>query len=410
MFGVCPYMTLRLRWARLSQLACLAVLALFAGFAVFVHIQQFILRWRAERLLSDIGEIQMGKSTWADAQRMMTRWGAWGAYDGTCSAERCQYQIVLQDAYSAEPIRFWSTGHTRPSPQMCCRWFRRPFRALGGRQAIVYAGLNVKNGIVWTKAYDVATALGPRHFEGDEEWGEELVGSADGLTRFWENVPWFSVGVSEDSTDRHPEYKAEIAPICSECLAIDANFTPFADPDIVRQLLDFNLDCITRWFECKVPAEIMPGAVRLYEQDKAVPPRSGKSWDKCELPLEVLGRDYKFVAIAEVTDTRIKHGSDGYYQWFRFRPIVSLKNRAVPQEPVDGKDEHSEPLEAHLAGGGLAADLKPGSRFILLFESALNDHDAVTIGAGKCGFVSYSEQNLAVIKRGIHRDALSDPQ
>ena len=397
-----------MRWGRVLKIAGGVVLALVAGSAVFVQVQQHILRWRAERLLADIREIQMGKSTWADAQRLMTRWGAWGAYEGFCTAERCEYRIVLQDVFSARPITFWSTGHTNPAPRVCCLWFRKPYRALGGRFAIVFAAIEVKDGIVWTKAYDVETGLGPRQVAGDEEYDVVLVAAADGLTRFWENGPWFSMGHSEDRIDRHPEYRAEIAPICSGCRAIDANFTPFADPSIVQQLLDFNLDCITSLFECKTPAEILPGAACLVEQDKTAPPRSSGSQDKCGLPFEVVGRDYKFAAIAEVVSTRTVQKPDGSYRWFRFRPIVSLKNHAVPQVPTIGKDEAVEPLEANLAGGGLVADLKPGTRFILLFENPFDEHEAVSIGADECGFVSYSEQNLAAIKRGIQRDALSD--
>jgi hypothetical protein len=340
----------------------------------------------------------------------MTRWGEWGGYEGSCTPERCDYQILLQDAVSSEQIHFWSTGGALPAPHRCCQWFHKPFRALGGRQALIYAGIKVRNGIIWTKAYDVVTGLKPRIYEGEKEYGDDLIGLADGVTRFWENESWLSMMPQRNYLVHHPEYTAEIAGICSGCRAVNAHFTPLADPVVVWQLLDFNLDCITRWFECKTPVEIMPGTVRLYEQDKAAPQRPDAPKDRCGLPLEVLGRDYKYVAIAEVVSARTIQEPDGSYRWFRFRPIVSLKNHAVPQVPTIGKDDYVEPLEAHLAGGGPVVDLKPGTRFILLFESPFDEHDTVTIGADKCGFVSYSDQNLTAIQRGIQRDVFSDAQ
>src|ERR1035437_3885420 len=104
-------MTSRLRWGRILRITDVVVLALVASSAVFVQVQQHILRWRAERLLADIREIQMGKSTWADAQRLMTRWGEWGAYEGSCTAERCDYQIVLQDSFRSFPTFFIPSGN-----------------------------------------------------------------------------------------------------------------------------------------------------------------------------------------------------------------------------------------------------------------------------------------------------------
>src|SRR5258708_29919524 len=60
-----------------------------------VQTQQRMLRWRAERLLSDMHKIRLYQSTWADAQRLMHRWGAWGHYDGSCTAANCHYAIGM---------------------------------------------------------------------------------------------------------------------------------------------------------------------------------------------------------------------------------------------------------------------------------------------------------------------------
>jgi hypothetical protein len=40
-------------------------------------------------------QIRLYQSTWADAQRLMHRWGAWGHYEGTCTAASCKYEIEM---------------------------------------------------------------------------------------------------------------------------------------------------------------------------------------------------------------------------------------------------------------------------------------------------------------------------
>ena len=60
-----------LRILRVAGLAALAVVLLtFAA----VQYQQWMLRWRAERLMADMHQIRLYQSTWADAQRLMHRW------------------------------------------------------------------------------------------------------------------------------------------------------------------------------------------------------------------------------------------------------------------------------------------------------------------------------------------------
>src|SRR5215469_15332375 len=92
------------KWA--VRIVCLAggvflFLVLLAFLAV--QIQQRTLRWRAERLLADMHQIRLYQSTWADAQRLMHRWGAWGHYDGSCTGASCTYKIELDNSIHYTP-------------------------------------------------------------------------------------------------------------------------------------------------------------------------------------------------------------------------------------------------------------------------------------------------------------------
>ena len=96
-------MTFR-KWAvRVAYLASGVFLSLVLLTFLAVQIQQRMLRWRAERLLADMHQIRLYQSTWADAQRLMHRWGAWGHYDGSCTAASCKYEIEMDSIAHYNP-------------------------------------------------------------------------------------------------------------------------------------------------------------------------------------------------------------------------------------------------------------------------------------------------------------------
>lgn len=64
-------------WGRILRLAGVTIAFVVFALCALINIQQRLLRWRANQLLRDVRAIQMGHSTWEDAQRLMNRWGAW---------------------------------------------------------------------------------------------------------------------------------------------------------------------------------------------------------------------------------------------------------------------------------------------------------------------------------------------
>jgi hypothetical protein len=68
-----------------------AVLTLALLTLAAVQFQQRLLCFRAERLMADMHEIRLYQTTWADAQKLMQKWGGWGHYDGTCTSAECRY-------------------------------------------------------------------------------------------------------------------------------------------------------------------------------------------------------------------------------------------------------------------------------------------------------------------------------
>ena len=388
----------RLCWGRVLRVTGVGVLVLVAGLAAFVQVQQHLLRWRAERLLADIREIQMGKSNWADAQRLMTRWGAWGGWEGSCTAKRCDYQIVMEDSFRALPAFFIPSGQLRIAPRTCCHWLWKPYMALGGRLSQVNARLEIKEGVVWAKSYFVEIGTFKRIPGESEPVSYSLVGNAVGMTSFQFDFRPHLLA--------HPEYLVGRPSGCEGCVLIYSHFSPFADPVIVHQLLDFNLDCLTRLHPCETVAELMPSAWRLYNQ-----PEQGGNSDKRIEPsntekLEIAGRDEYFVAIAEVVRARYALEEGKQIEWFAFRVVQSLKNR-VPVGPSPHRWE-LEGAERSYPGSEGIDELKKGDRIIVFFAARTDRPDLPNALTELDDFAVYTDRNLEIVQRGIARDKLSD--
>src|SRR5579862_2986889 len=76
------------------------VLALSASYLLlllYVQVSERIMRHRAERLVEEMRQLEVNKSTWDDLQGIRTHWGAWGDYEGDCTAKKCDYRIDFED-------------------------------------------------------------------------------------------------------------------------------------------------------------------------------------------------------------------------------------------------------------------------------------------------------------------------
>lgn len=229
-----------------------------------------------------------------------------------------------------------------------------------------------------------------------------LIGQAEGVTRFRLGRDW-------DIVRTNPEYLVESETPCTVCKFIRGEFTPYADALVQQSLLDFNMDCITRWRACDTPAQIMPSAWRIYkQQSERKQGNSIPSPFKCEVPLEILGRDNRFALVTEVTSTCSFLEPEVTRYVASLRSIESLKNEAR-QRPENLKNLRLGWTDTVLAEGRRPAEIKRGDRIIFLFEAPLDEErDVVDSGIGPCSYVLDTVRNRAAIERGISHDGLSD--
>src|SRR5216683_5403702 len=145
-------MTFR-KWAvRVVRLAGVVVVSLVLITFLAVQIQQRTLRWRAERLSADMHQIRLYQSTWADAQRLMHRWGAWGHYDGSCTSANCKYEIEMDSIASLVQRHAWLGWLLRHDRLNLYQWF-------GGRDSGFKASFTVHDGTIWRENTAIGVSI-----------------------------------------------------------------------------------------------------------------------------------------------------------------------------------------------------------------------------------------------------------
>lgn len=147
------------KWIKLTlRVVCLTTLSIVLLITAAVQLQQYLLRWRSERLMADMHQIRLYQSTWADAGKLMHRWGAWGHYDGACNSLDCRYVIEVGD-------QFWGMNErSKAGWLMRGISFVRGWGLFGGRLAALRATFTVHDGTIWCETARVFTLELKRSF------------------------------------------------------------------------------------------------------------------------------------------------------------------------------------------------------------------------------------------------------
>src|SRR5262249_11124952 len=108
-----------------------------------INLERWVLRWRAERLLTEIRSLELRKSTFADAREVMGRWRTESHELGPCRPEWCDIEITLNRDILKRMDFLWKH-----------RILASGYRWLGGRPAIMSASIRVRNNQVVRKSID----------------------------------------------------------------------------------------------------------------------------------------------------------------------------------------------------------------------------------------------------------------
>lgn len=282
---------------RTLRVVCFAALTLILLTLAEVQFQQRLLRYRAEQLMADMHQVRLYQSTWADAERLMHRWGAWGNYDGTCTAAECVYQIALTD-YSYSRIS-WLMQHGGS----------RVYSLFGGRTARLFVCFTVHDGTIWRETAAISVAASPKLLSPSEGFPLTLMVVTKSRQRLRQTRDdWWIMGTDDQLAD-HPYYKAgrpggcEIN--CEEAVVTYSTRTP---PPEIERLSSFNLSCLTQLSSCTELEQLLPAAKdwHLYhEEENSTMQQTAGTPRSCDIPLWAIARDNRHALIVEGLSNRI---------------------------------------------------------------------------------------------------------
>ena len=377
-------MTVR-KWAvRVVLFAGGVFLSLVLLTILVVQIQQRMLRWRAERLSADMQHIRLYQSTWADAQRLMRRWGSWGHYDGSCTPASCKYEIriVSLGFYNPyAPPRPWIVSllqHDRLNV----------YERLGGRGSGVFASFTVYDGTIWRTGTGIGVSVPTRRIRKQNEFEWTLFLSAGSYQRLHATLKDWGLYMHGPTPElgKHPYYKvgrpSGCIVLCQEGVVYYSTHTPPAE---IERLTSYNFSCFTSFRPCAHIEDLLPESKEwhLYSKYESSPTvsipatqhesgpfvPSTSSALQCNVPVWALARDTRYVLSIEVLSTAIEKHRDEFNQnddreLAKVRVLSSLKE---PAPWLPGAIANAYPFrgDAFDSPRWEAEHLVPGRRFIV---------------------------------------------
>lgn len=334
-------MTFR-KWAvRVVRFAGVAIVSLLLVTFLAVQLQQWMLRWRSERLLADMHQIRLYQSTWADAQRLMHRWGAWGYYDGSCTAASCTYgiEMVCIPCYSPRiPRHAWLDSLMMHDRFNLFEWF-------GGRGSRFYAGFTVHDGTIWRESTGIRVDVPTRRMRKENNFEWSLSVGAESRQRLHRSLedPFMMVG-GDDSVAGHPYYKVWRPSGCKIlCQIVSVYYSTHTPPAEIERLTSYDFSCFTRFKPCARIVDLLPAAEEwhLYDSEYEssptvlVPkerPLSKYSMPKpppcSSIPVWAQARDARYVLTVDALSMKIVEDQEThqlYRKVAKVRVVDSLK-------------------------------------------------------------------------------------
>ena len=353
------------KWAiRIVLFAGGVALSLVLVAFLSVQFQQRMLRWHAEQLLADMHQIRLYQSTWADAQRLMHRWGAWSHYDGSCTAANCNYEIEMDSIarYNPRVPRHawldWLLAHDRLN---LYQWF-------GGRGSAVRTSFTVHDGVIWRESTAMGVSVPRRrmHRYTDvntilvfDDFDKELsigAGSYQRLHRTLEN-PFLHMGGAEGLAG-HPYYKVGGPDGCKpNCQIVVVYYSTHTPPAEIERVTSYDFSCFTRFSPCAEIEDLLPAAKEwhLYKKDELK--QSSLPEKPCDIPVWAMARDARYVLAVEALSTKIVTNHEDYGEYHRevakVRVVSSLKEPApwLPGTIVSAYPYMWPPQEPLVPGG-----------------------------------------------------------
>jgi len=400
------------------KLTAITLICFALSLILLVQIDRCLLRYRAARLLDDFHSIRLRQSTWSDAQRLVSRWGAFGHYEGTCTATKCSYFITLSDLQSRieRPLDEYMSAHY-PQSYSGIR-LGHIFSKLGSRYAHMRVGFLVKDGIIQRSSIVEileVPASDPTCDMNCDGYGLILKAVAnDHLLPHQED---FWLLGEEEQLAQHPDFKVGTPSGCENCMSADITFTPYIGQQELNRITAFNMSCFATLRACRTLPEVLPAATgwHLYPNVEGGPsvPNYEATKRPCDVPVFALARDVTSVFLVEAisAQTFLNH-EDGDPPFDRERQRVTAEVIKVfkgSSAPAPGSQISLIPFAGIFGDRQYQFENLAEKRRYLIFrnEDAIRDHASIkrTLELDHCSVVEDSPQAETDVERGL---ALND--
>lgn len=338
--------------------------------AVAIRIDQYLLRRKAERLLVDLKSLEMRKSTYQDARRVIDRWKDSIHQQGPCQAARCDVRIFLGDFATRHQVFF--ANH-----QKLAYRFSSIYRFLGARPEMINGSIRVRKNIVWGKGISVLIENYSVH---------TLVGVAR------------SGSPTNVISSLHPEYAIENK--SGRWIHAEVVFTPYADTKDVRRLMDINISCLTSKHPCETEADILPTAWDEYTAEEKLA-NDFVQQHKCSPDvIRILSRESERVVIGEVI--KLDGGSSWICDALQLCTLVPTPTALLQSDFKPWNPLFPSGPEFRYFSQPLPIKAKLGDKYVFFFAYPNVEYQVDRDTA--CSPLPATDENLEAVRRGIAED------
>jgi hypothetical protein len=368
-----------------------AVVVVLVAFAL-VHVQQRVLRYRAERLLADFHSLQIDRSTWPETQEVIGRWSKWGYAKGDCTRTHCIFIVQIEDTLSMR---------TATLPEHLTRWMYRPFfrkslRWLGGREGSMRAEILVDDGRLTGKEISTMVEVRNDGYDYPTVVVVRMQPSLEGMTRSF----WYP-----DEMAQHPNYMIGRPGGCTVCMVGWVDVASSISNKELNRLTSFQLDCYTRRHQCVYPGDLLPTieSQHLYETNEA----PVLSLPMCSISPATRARDAKAVVVVDAmskTAAKRHQGTPDEMTVERdtLHLVATLKD--APEWSAKAKKDvvsfNAESSEERQMGSESPI---AGNRYILFLDADGLSYDNLQLG--RCASVVDSPSVRSEVMKGIAQDS-----
>ncbi|MGO9863615.1 MAG: hypothetical protein ACLPLR_08400 [Terriglobales bacterium] len=366
---------------RAALVVSLSAVILVAGVSAYLRIEQYRFRRQAERLLSDVRELELKKASAAEVRLVVRKWGfeeRRSPFD-PCTDDNCIYRFQLM----AEPNRAHNFPIWGPTA--------RVFEWLGLRSTVVEAWLQIRGKALRSVSFIVYT-MG----RGCDGRDCTLMGYA--ATNQWDGS--FSAHDQPDVKLKHsllhPSYLVGTYPTTLGSygfsgVTVWAEFSPDANAADVSRLMQFDLSCLTNLRSCRA-RELMPMVWAQSVRDDQESPKNLTCTPELERRVAQLA-DVIVVVLPE-TIALTQSRREGWPPALQNLEIVSVVKK--PQHPgqLGRLDVRAEGPAMNTAD--TQSPIQGGHQYLFLLQGSSGWRELFP-----CGILTPNAPNLAMVREAV---------